>query len=140
MIVALGTAENASTASPRIPPAGMEPSPAPQPECAATLDPEIREFTVSATDEAGATARFRDQMRAEVGPDGRVGLVQLFGIAPEGLPQTAGVEVSRQLKELLIAEGLEQLPEPDLIRTFHGASDGRPRDVNVELFVIIVAC
>lgn len=139
MIVALGSEERPPAAEPPAPPASSAPVPtttAPRPAAPEGMLVTTETFTMHVNPSGeGVVDEFRRNLDAKAGANGRVGLVLLFGRSRDPSAPTQGTLVSGQLKDLVQAAGLPQLRTMNDMRAYLG-SEGRPGDVEVELFLL----
>ncbi|GAA1335680.1 hypothetical protein [Saccharothrix algeriensis] len=93
-------------------------------------------FVMPVVPDAEAAQRFSALMTERIGPDGKVGLVLLFGISPTG-NLSDGARVSGHLKGLIEAVDIPQLRTRNDIRAYIGSgNDGLGGETLVELFLL----
>ncbi|SFR24784.1 hypothetical protein SAMN04488564_10868 [Lentzea waywayandensis] len=137
MIVALGSDEHVPAAESSTPSASASLTPTTTSAAAAPegLSLTTRSFIMSVDGSGtGVVDEFRRRLLDEVGPDGRVGLILVFGKSRDPSVPTQGTLVSQQLKDLVVAAGLPQLSTMNDMRAYLG-SEGAPGDAKVELFL-----
>ncbi|MCG8915119.1 hypothetical protein L6E12_04855 [Actinokineospora sp. PR83] len=131
VVIAIGSEVTAPSAVVLTPPVADTPTTAPSQGLALTT---VR-FTIPATaDDATVLADFRAALDRTVGPQGRVGLILLFGKSTTANP-AQGTRLSERLKAVVTPANLPQLRTTVDIRPYFGG-DGAPGQVMVELFLL----
>jgi hypothetical protein len=135
VIVAIGSEAPAAPAPPR--PAvttSATPTVKPGSQQGIGLTPVKFVMPVESSDDA-VLRTFVSELDRRVGPDGKVGLILLFGTSRNPSAPVQGIRISERVKAIIGGAGIPQLRTIAEIRPYFGG-DGTPGSLTVELFLL----
>ncbi|GLZ40795.1 hypothetical protein [Actinokineospora sp. NBRC 105648] len=136
VIVAVGSEATPPQRAAAVPTTTPPSTPPPTPGAPEGLALTSRKFTMGLpADDREVLDSFVRELNAIVAPQGKVGLILLFGTSRNANAPAQGTRLSERLKGVVQRAGIPQLRSVAEIRPYFGG-DGGPGTVTVELFLL----